>query len=948
MNSASTLLPTEGSWVVARSGEDRKNRPAHVRKVIRNGERISLSVRWLVDKKDDVVSLEDVECGLRTGFDVWHAPQNKHESSLGLGRVIAERTLGNRRQLLVDFSTQGKQLWMPWERLRFAKGPMFRFTHSDLGGPQAAERLRLRNLANALELWNENTGSLSKFDIDPLPHQIHLVHHVLSSGNLNWLIADDVGLGKTIEAGLLIAALRQRGVAKRILIVVPAGLTRQWQEDLKFKFGLDDFLIYGADFQVTDNNHWKLYDRVIASMDKIKGEDHLARIQAAEPWDLIIFDEGHRLTRRQWGMKFERSDRYRMAETLRRQSKNLILLTATPHQGKSDQFTALLELLRPELSDEFANLDLDSSVLSRMVFRNRKSDVTDIDGNFVFHGQTSRMIQVDSSPELRELERQLHSYLQQGYRAASSLGKKGNAIGFVMTVYRKLAASSIVTLQLALRRRLARLRAAGSEDGPWQGELDERYEGEWEESQVTTSREEFFDGETGRLEMLIEECGVATEDDDKMSAFLEKVVAPILQRNASERILIFTEYRGTQDYIVRELGRCYGADKVHIVNGSMDVEQRRHSIARFENDGQFLVSTEAGGEGINLHRRCHLLVNYDLPWNPMRLAQRIGRLYRYGQQEHVLAFNLQGLQSADELIVSKMYERLEQVAKDMIEVDDATSTNLVSDIVGELAALVDVEDILEEAGTNGVQRTEERIEEALQRAKDSSELQRLLFQHAVSFDPNELQTTFAMGLEHLRAFVFGTITVLGGSATDSRAFPGRAWRLAVPDAVANAIPGLGREPLVSFDRELQAMDTRITLLDMDHPLVRHLLDKARHYDFEGMTGPITYPGVGHLVTAMLRWQDERGQRLRQEFLAVAVGEDQSVTVNPKAFSDWLLLPAVNSEAQADRNASSGARAIADAAMDGVLAQRANGNLQPENSEWLTAAWCEADKDAYMP
>src|SRR5690606_27438356 len=200
---------------------------------------------------------------------------------------------------------------------------------------------------------------------------------------------------------------------------------------------------------------------------------------------------------------------------------------------------------------------------------------------------------------------------------------------------------------------------------------------------------------------LIEECRVAAEDDDKMNAFLDQIIAPILAQSPNEHVLIFTEYRGTQHYIVERLSQRYGADKVHIVNGSMDVEERRHSIGSFEADGQFLVSTEAGGEGINLHRSCHILVNYDLPWNPMRLAQRIGRLYRYGQNEHVLAFNLQGVESADDVIVSKMYERLEQVAKDMASVDDATSQDLVSDIVGDLAALVDVESILEEAREAG-------------------------------------------------------------------------------------------------------------------------------------------------------------------------------------------------------------------------------------------------------
>src|SRR5690606_23891257 len=225
------------------------------------------------------------------------------------------------------------------------------FRTGDQGGPEAAERFRLRNLAHALALWNENTGALSHFDIDPLPHQIHLVHHILSSGNLNWLIADDVGLGKTIEAGLLIAALRQRGVARRVLLVVPAGLTRQWQEDLKYKFGLDDFRIYGAEFTISDPTHWKLYDRVITSLDKAKGDAHMANLMAAEPWDLVIFDEAHRLSRRQYGKKLEKSDRFRLAEALRARTRNVVMLTATPHQGNQSQFQALLELLRPELNE---------------------------------------------------------------------------------------------------------------------------------------------------------------------------------------------------------------------------------------------------------------------------------------------------------------------------------------------------------------------------------------------------------------------------------------------------------------------------------------------------------------------------------------------------------------------------------------------------------------------
>ncbi len=933
------LIPADGAWVFAKAPSEKS--PGVVMASHSSARGVSLTVDWIARGKRDVVPLQELECGFKPGYEVLHVPSSSFEISLGYGVVHSLRQLGGRTQALVDFLQDGERIWIPWERLRFIKGARFRFRSGDQGGADAAERLRLRNLAHALVLWNENTGALSHFDIDPLPHQIHLVHHILSSGNLNWLIADDVGLGKTIEAGLLIAALRQRDVARRVLLVVPAGLTRQWQEDLKYKFGMDDFLIYGRDFNISDTTHWKLYDRVIASLDKVKGDDHLARLMEAEPWDLIIFDEAHRLTRRQYGMKYKKSDRFLLAEALRQRTRNLLMLTATPHQGDQSQFQALLELLRPELKEQFSLLGIDSSVLSKMVFRNRKSDVTDIDGNFVFHGQTSRMVQVDSSPELVELESQLRSYLRLGYSAAEHLGpRRGSAIGFVMTVYRKLAASSIRTLQLALMRRLARLTSEAALAGPVNdGDMDERYAGEYEEATVSAqeTRAEFFAGETERLKTLIEVCRTAGEDDQKMLAFLERVIAPITRENADERVLIFTEYRGTQDYIVDQLRQRYGDSKVDVINGGMNVDERRAAIAHFEGEGQFLVSTEAGGEGLNLHRRCHLLVNYDLPWNPMRLAQRIGRLYRYGQQHHVVAFNLQGVNSADDLVVSNMYARLEQVAADMAGVDQTSSENLVSDIVGELASLLDVEEILEQASRAGVNRTQESIEEAMRRARETSELQRKLFHHAVSYDADEMRSGFRVGALHLQAFVFGMVRLLGGTVGESRRYPGAAWLLDVPAAAA--LPRLGRDGRITFDRELRGDSTPVELLDLDHPFVKALIDRARSYDFQGLTAAGGLPGFSHVVTAMLRWQDERGQRLRQEFHAIAVDRQGALHANPQPVTDWLLKPIDTVPCFVDRTVTNDIHTSVESFIDAQLARRSNANLHPENREWLSAAWC---------
>ncbi|MEN5059979.1 helicase-related protein [Luteimonas sp. TWI1416] len=938
------LVPVRGAWVLS-SVSPESNLPGVVQAVHKSPSGVFLTVTWAGASTSEVIPAHTVECGLRQGYTVLHVPASTFETSMGYGVVESLRTLGKRTQALVDFVTQGSRMWVPWQRLRFIKDARFRFRTGDTGGPDGAERFRLRSLAHALALWNENTGALSHFDIDPLPHQIHLVHHILGSGNLNWLIADDVGLGKTIEAGLLIAALRQRGIARRILLVVPAGLTYQWQEDLKYKFGLADFVVYGSDFTISDSAHWKLYDRVITSLDKAKGGEHLTKLMEAEEWDLVIFDEAHRLSRRQYGRKFEKSDRFKLAEALRDKTRNVVMLTATPHQGNQSQFQALLELLRPELKDRFATLEVDPSVLAKMVFRNRKSDVTDIDGNFVFHGQTSRMVQVDSSPELRELEAQLRAYLKLGYQAAERSGqRKGSAIGFVMTVYRKLAASSIRTLQLALTRRLSRLMSEAASARFLENLGDERFEGEYEEARVgiDEEREEFFFGETEKLKTLIEECRLACEEDGKMEAFLDRVIAPITRENRDERVLVFTEYRGTQAYIVEQLSVRYGSDKVDVINGSMDVEERRAAIARFEGDGQFLISTEAGGEGLNLHRRCHILVNYDLPWNPMRLAQRIGRLYRYGQQYHVVAINLQGIASADDQVVSNMYARLEQVAADMAGIDQTSSENLVSDIVGELASLLDVEAILEEAATADVRRTEESIEEAIRRARGTAELQRDLFQHAVSYDADELKAGFRVGVAHLKAFVFGMVTLLGGAIRESRRFANVAWRLEVPGDAR--LPKLSREGLVTFTRELGQQAIEIEMLDLDHPFVQELLTRARDYDFQGLTAEAKLPEFSHIVTTMLRWQDERGQRLRQEFLAVVVDREGQLHTNPSQAVSWFLEPMATERGQIDRDATREVHDTIERLIDNQLARKSNANLHPENREWLGAAWCREPEE----
>lgn len=791
-------------------------------------------------------------------------------------------------------------------------------------------------------MWNENTGSLSSLDIDPLPHQIHLVHHILASGNLNWLIADDVGLGKTIETGMLMAALKQRGNLRRVLLVTPAGLTKQWQEELHYKFKLDKFQIYGEDFTIIETRHWKMYDHVIGSIDRLKEESNLESLLKADAWDLIVFDEGHRLTRRQYGQKLDSSQRFELAAKLRAKTDALILLSATPHQGMHDKFTALLELLHPERKEEIRTLALNPEILQEMVFRNHKADVTDLDGNFIFRGKTTKAMRVLASAEAKAFDKTLQDYLKQGYAAGKAMGIKGNTIGFVMTIYRKLAASSVAAIQSALERRKDRLK------GEFQNgysiaaldDQDQRYAGEWEE-QLATDAKEFFDGEMALLDELLAEAAKLRANDGKLKLFLKELVETILMENPKQKILIFTEYRNTQEYLKSALQQHFGEHCVDLINGSMPHQERQKAINHFEEEAQFLISTEAGGEGINLQRQCHIMVNYDLPWNPMRLVQRIGRLYRYGQDKRVVVFNIHSPETVDEQIMGLMYTRIDQVVADLCTVGHEFNEKLQDDILGEIADLVDVKQILNEATEAGIDRTQQRIDEALQRAKDSAEKQRELFQYAASYDPNEVRNELSISKEHSIAFVVGMFKHLGIEIVET-SHNESIWHIRLPENIMEELSSKRSRYEVTLDRDLAAHRPGTHMLDLDSFIMQYLLNKAKAYEFMGQTAVLRSEALKgqSIFTGILRWQNDQGNRLRQEYTAYQVLANGKVATNPSEFSEWLMQSAITGQCVLDNSANKELMQKAELAADKRLAEVSNQYLQPENNQWVTAGWLE--------
>lgn len=938
--------PSTGCWVSQPLTNGSERTGIVIQQVV-DGERISLKVQWLPSKDQSTVQAKDVFSGFKLGMDVMLAVDDLY--GFGEGVILQTRTVAGVTQHLVEFYEANEKRWLPFYALKQVKGVKHAFVVGSQADGNTAERLRLKTLAHALNNWNENTGALSSLDIDPLPHQIHLVHRILNSGSLDWLIADDVGLGKTVETGMLLYALQKRGLAKRILLITPAGLTRQWQEEMRDKFGLGDFQIYGHNFHIHEPREWKMHDQVIASIDKLKQEQHLEMLLQADAWDLVVFDEAHRLSRRQYGLKYDASERFALAANLRRSKKarSILLLSATPHQGMQDKFVSLLELLRPERKRDLAMLTIKPELLQDMVIRNYKADVTDAEGNFVFHGKSTVAIEVPVNQQSRDFDKALQDYLRKGYQAGKSKGQTGNAIGFVMTVYRKLAASSVAAIRKALYRRLTRLENHAIEElQRYNFVEDERFQGEFEELTAEhdiVTREEFFEGEIELLKLLITRVELLALHDDKLARFMDTLLKQLLKDNANEKVLIFSEYRATQEYIKNKLADTFGAEKVVILHGGLTHDERRDVIQQFENDAQFLISTEAGGEGINLQRNCHIMVNYDLPWNPMRLVQRIGRLYRYGQAKKVVVLNVNSPGTVDEQIIALMYQRIEQVVADMATVQgDEFNDALKDDILGEVSNLLDLEVILEQAASVSIERTEERIKDALDRAKQATNMQRDLFRHVARFNPDELANDLVITTDHLLSFIEGMCALLGIDII-KRILDDKVLQIKLPEKVMEQLGTRSSYMDITVYRETARGRKNTVMMDMNAPLMQFFIKTASSYEFGGKTAAVKTNLLGGevLLTANLRWQDIYGRRMKQDFAAFFI-KDQQVFQNPKALGQWLLQEAQTGDRILSTESNRNFLKLAESAAHKVLETHSEINVIPEHFDWVTAAWLASE------
>ncbi|MFP1132553.1 DEAD/DEAH box helicase [Asticcacaulis sp. W401b] len=536
----------------------------------------------------------------------------------------------------------------------------------------------IRAQALAIRSVNDQWGVFSRSRVQLLPHQLWVCRKVTQEWPFRWLVADDVGLGKTIECGLVLMPLIASGRVRRVLILAPAKLVPQWQFRLKDMFDIR-LQRYVTEADTARGDFWATASMVAASFHTLRDDRRGARerLLNADPWDLVIVDEAHHLS------VDERAGEtlaYSLVSDLQERGKinSLLFFTGTPHRGKDYGFFGLMHLVRPDLFDPERDPVEQLSQLSKVMVRNNKATVTDLQGQKLFKPVNVFNREYQYSDDETQFYRTLSEFVIDGRAYAATLdGRAQTARMLVLITLQKLAASSIAAIRNALRKRrtmLANLVGRSNESVPLPNDEQATFDdlSEAEEALPGSADVLLMEDEIQRLDELI-----ALADAIIRETKIERLLQMIGEEfGPDEPILLFTEYKATQALIINALCRRFGFGSATFINGderldgleqasgsAKTVSQSREHAADAFNAGKvrFLVSTEAGGEGIDLQECCAVLVHADMPWNPMRLHQRVGRLSRYGQTRPVSVYILRNPQTVEARIWDLLNAKLERI-----------------------------------------------------------------------------------------------------------------------------------------------------------------------------------------------------------------------------------------------------------------------------------------------
>jgi superfamily II DNA or RNA helicase len=585
-------------------------------------------------------------------------------------------------------------------------------------------RLFVESARIRLAYAHDEYFAVSLSGIRTLPHQIEAVYlRMLPQPRLRFLLADDPGAGKTIMAGLLVKEMKLRQAIERVLILAPAPLTIQWQDEMLRWFGEEFEIVSSANDQRQLVNQWQRNSQIIASIDYAKQEDVRERVWQQD-WDLVIVDEAHKCSAYtkqsdQRSPEAGKTKRYQLAEKLSEKADHILLLTATPHHGDVDRFSHFLRLIDPDLFPEPHKLQQKAAEISRDVLklgqdcpwalRRLKEDLRDLNGQRLFPERQTQTVPFALNADEYALYKAVTAYINQYLPGGN--GRQKASVALVRTVLQRRLASSSWAIHESLKRRhdrqrklleeieslspeqqaqrLAKLKGRLTDVEQDEGDLDETQRDALADQFTAAVELDHLRDEIAALHELVESARIVRDSaaDSKLTALRECLKQAEFNEltEGSARLLIFTEHRDTLNYLREHLTKWgFSVCEIH---GAMNVHERKKAQEVFRTSAQICVATEAAGEGINL-QFCHLMINYDLPWNPTRLEQRLGRIHRIGQKRKVYCYNFVATQSegGDPIIEGRILERL---LEKLDEIRDALDGR-VYDVIGEVLSINDV------------------------------------------------------------------------------------------------------------------------------------------------------------------------------------------------------------------------------------------------------------------
>ena len=739
-----------------------------------------------------------------------------------------------------------------------------------------ADRLRLVSEAYRIHLAHLFDPYLAVHTsaIEPLPHQISAVYQeMLPRLPLRYILADDPGAGKTIMTGLLLKELHARGDLKRCMIVTPGSLAEQWQDELFRKFDLRfEILTNDRIESAVSGNIFSEVNHCIVRLDKLSRNEDIQQKLKVTDWDLIVCDEAHKMSATVWGGEVRQTKRFRLGRLLSSITRHFLLLTATPHNGKEEDFQLFMSLIdqdRFEGAVRSGNRAVDvSDVMRRMV----KEELLRFDGTPLFPERIAYTVNYDLSPLEAKLYTAVTDYVREEFNRADQLGgERKNTVGFALTILQRRLASSPEAIFQSLKRRRERLENRLSEErlgfraSEYAVSLYDDYdEDDLPSSELEEAEEQVVDQATAaqtiseleaeiatlkELERMANEVRMSGEDRkwDELSKLLQDNDIMFGSDGLREKLIIFTEHRDTLRYLTEKIRSLLGKDEAVVtIHGGLLRDERRKIQELFtqDKDVRILIATDAAGEGINL-QRAHLMINYDLPWNPNRLEQRFGRIHRIGQTEVCHLWNLVSNETREGMVFQRLFEKLEQAREAL--------RGKVFDVLGKVTfENRPLRDLLIEAVRYGNDPTvKARLYEVVDHSLDYDRLKKLLEDHALTEETMDVHQVMAIreDMERMEArrlqpnfiesFFLEAFSSVGGKIQPRE--EGRYEVTFVPFAVRNRDVQIGfGEPVlqkyerVCFDKVYCNVQGQVlaSLIAPGHPLLEATIDLIRERNID--------------------------------------------------------------------------------------------------------------------